>query len=416
AKDSEYVVSLAFLSHCLQKYHGSKVVILVDEYDVPLENSYFCGFYDQMIGFIRSMFESALKTNSALEFAVVTGCLRISKESIFTGLNNLKVISLFNDDYAEAFGFTQPEVQALLAEYSMENRIGEVKEWYDGYLFGNTEIYNPWSIISYVSENRHKEKFFPKPYWANTSSNSIIRELIEKADAAVRAEIELLINGGTIRKPIHEDITYGDIHESEDNLWNFLFFTGYLKKIEESMENDQIYLRMALPNREIRSIYRRTFSAWFDEGIKRADWTKLYQALLAGDCEVIEAMLKKQLTLSISFHDEAEQFYHGFMVGVLGGIGEYNISSNREAGDGRPDILMEPFDNCGSVLIFEFKKADKFGQMDALCDAALAQVEEKNYDAQSKEQGYENFIKYGICFCKKVCKVKVRKERVKNGN
>ncbi|MDE7298075.1 MAG: ATP-binding protein, partial [Lachnospiraceae bacterium] len=406
AEADDYATALAFLSRCLKKYHDSNVIILIDEYDVPLENSYFEGFYDRMIVFLRSLFESALKTNDALEFAVITGCLRISKESIFTGLNNLDVVSILRNDCAEAFGFTAQEVQGILSEYGMGSRMEEVREWYDGYLFGNTEVYNPWSIISYVNENRYKTEFFPKPYWSNTSSNSIIRELVEKADRDTRGEIEQLIAGGTIEKPVHEDITYGDIRESQDNLWNFLFFTGYLKKAGERFEEDRSYLTLAVPNREIRCIYRDTILSWFDKRIKAVDRMPFYRALLAGECDVIERELNGQLIKSISFYDAAEQFYHGFMAGMLGGLGEYRLYSNREAGDGRPDLMLTPEDWREPVMIFELKKADKFTQLEAGCEAALAQIEERHYDAEYKEEGYERFIKYGICFCGKACRVK----------
>ena len=216
-------------SRCLEKYHGRKTIILIDEYDVPLENAWFAGFYDEMIGFIRSLFESALKTNDALEFAVITGCLRISRESIFTGLNNLEINSVMGPEYGDAFGFTEAEIQEMLAYYELEDKFPELKDWYDGYLFGKKEIYNPWSIINYVKTAVADPETFPKPYWSNTSSNSIIKELVEEADEETRREIEQLIAGETLEKPIHEDITYGDIHESKDNLWNFLYFTGYLK-------------------------------------------------------------------------------------------------------------------------------------------------------------------------------------------
>lgn len=230
------------LSFYLKKYHGKNAIILIDEYDVPLENAYFRGFYEQMIDFIRSLFESALKTNDALEFAIVTGCLRISKESIFTGLNNLKINSVLSNNYAEYFGFTGEEVEQMLDNYGLEEKLPEVKQWYDGYRFGETEVYNPWSIINYVDTAIFQSQPFPKPYWSNTSSNSIIRELVEGADSDTKEEIEMLIDGKTIEKPVHEDITYEDIHKSKDNLWNFLFFTGYLKNEGLRFEEDTIYL------------------------------------------------------------------------------------------------------------------------------------------------------------------------------
>ncbi len=237
AGNATFARAIAFLSECLEKYHKQKVIILLDEYDVPLENAYFNGFYDEMVSFIRSLFESALKTNGSLELAVITGCLRISRESIFTGLNNLKIVSVLDESYAEYFGFTQNEVDVFLDAYGIAHRSDEVKNWYDGYLFGNTEVYNPWSLINYVYDITCKNTEFPKPYWSNTSSNSIIRELIENADDNTRQELEELVAGGIIEKPVHEDITYEDIYKSQDNLWNFLFFTGYLKAGEKNLQN-----------------------------------------------------------------------------------------------------------------------------------------------------------------------------------
>ncbi|MGN0252326.1 MAG: AAA family ATPase [Oliverpabstia sp.] len=295
ASEADYATSLKFLSNCLKKYHGRNVIILLDEYDVPLENAYFRGFYDQMTDFIRSLFESALKTNDSLEFAVITGCLRISKESIFTGLNNLQIISLLNNDYSEYFGFTQEEISDLLHYYSLEERQEELKKWYDGYRFGNTEVYNPWSVINYANDKIWSSALFPKPYWSNTSSNSIIRELIETADVSAKKEIEELIAGGTIRKQIHEEITYTDIHVSQDNLWNFLFFTGYLKMTNQSMEGNQIYLDLSIPNEEIRYIYQNTIREWFNQKIKSTDLTPMFQSMLWGDSEAFEDFLKKHL-------------------------------------------------------------------------------------------------------------------------
>ena len=274
AEPEVYATALKLLSSSLKKYHGRNVIILIDEYDVPLENSYFRGFYDQMIDFIRSLFESALKTNDSLEFAIVTGCLRISKESIFTGLNNLEINSVISNNYAEYFGFTGEEVEEMLRNYGLEEKRQEVKQWYDGYLFGETEVYNPWSIINYVKTAISESQPFPKPYWSNTSSNSIIRELIEEADSDTKEEIQMLIDGQTIEKMVHEDITYEDIHKSKDNLWNFLFFTGYLKKVGLRFEEDTIYLSLSIPNKEVRYIYRSTIQEWFDKQVKAIEIRK----------------------------------------------------------------------------------------------------------------------------------------------
>lgn len=406
AEEKDYADALAFLSQILSRVYGEKTIILLDEYDVPLENAYFRGFYQEMVDFIRSLFESALKTNEFLKFAVVTGCLRISKESIFTGLNNLEVVSILNVDYAEYFGFTENEVKEMLAIYGKEQKLEELKEWYDGYLFGNTEVYNPWSVINYVKAVYADVTAFPKPYWSNTSSNQIVRELIETADESVKKEIEQLIAGGTIEKPVHEDITYEDIYRTQDNLWNFLFFTGYLKAVKQRFEIDTIYLTLKIPNAEIRYIYRSTIREWFHEKIKQTDFTSFYQAILAGKYEEMEQFITKQLSASISYHDSAENFYHGYLLGILSRFEGYQVESNREHGDGRPDIVLCPYSPQKPVIIMELKKAEKFAQMEGLCEAALTQIEEKNYGAEYLEEGYHEVVNYGICFCRKSCMVK----------
>lgn len=406
AEPVAYAKSLEFLSACLKQYHDKNVIILIDEYDVPLENAYFCGFYKEMVDFIRSLFESALKTNEHLEFAVVTGCLRISKESIFTGLNNLEIISILNVDYAEYFGFTQEEVVKLLEDYGLTHKLDEAKEWYNGYIFGNTQVYNPWSMINYVKTLQSQSNAFPKPYWSNTSSNSIIRELIEAADEETKREIEDLIAGGTIEKPVHEEITYADIHTTKDNLWNFLFFTGYLKLISQRFEVDTIYLTMKIPNVEIRYIYRNSIREWFEQRIRQTDFTRLYKDIVEGNCAGMEDFIMGQLSASISYHDSAENFYHGYLVGVLSGFSGYAMDSNKEHGDGRPDIVLRPHNPRKAVIIMELKRAEKYNAMEKLCEDALQQIEDKNYAAEYIDEGYQGVIKYGICFCKKSCMVK----------
>ncbi|MDO4556168.1 MAG: AAA family ATPase, partial [Lachnospiraceae bacterium] len=288
----DYAKSIAFLSKCLYQYYEQKVIILIDEYDVPLENAYYEGFYEQMIKFIRSLFESALKTNPYLEFSVITGCLRISKESIFTGLNNLKIISILSTDYGEYYGFVE-EVKDMLRYYGLEHKLDTIKEWYDGYCFGETEVFNPWSVINYVDGLISNEKAFPIAAWSNTSSNSIVKDLIERSSTEVQEEIEMLVNGGTIEKKVHEDITYDDIYKTEDNLWNFLFFTGYLKQVGMRMENVDRYVTMAVPNKELLYIYQNTIETWFKEQIESKDLTDLYQGMLSGDVETFERELKK---------------------------------------------------------------------------------------------------------------------------
>lgn len=371
---------------------------------MPLENACFNGFYDRMTMFIRSLFESALKTNDSLEFAVITGCLRISKESIFTGLNNLKIISVLSRDYAEYFGFTPDEVEELLKYYGLESSKAEVKKWYDGYLFGETEVYNPWSVLNYADENAG----FPKPYWSNTSSNRIVRELVERADSTVKCEIENLIAGGTIIKPVHEEITYEDIHTTQDNLWNFLFFTGYLKMVETDFKGDDAYLTLTIPNDEIRYIYRYTIKSWFEQKVKISDMHPLYQAVLTKDTENMEIFIKRMLRESIGFFDTEESFYHGFMLGLLKPLQEYEVLSNFASGEGRSDIILKPLDELQPAVILEFKNVKKFSLIENGCKEALAQIEEKHYDAELLEEGYEKILKYGICFCKKSCKVRIR--------
>lgn len=267
AKDIEYATALLFLSECLAHYHKKNAIILIDEYDVPLENAYFKGFYGQMADFIRTLFESALKTNSALAFGVVTGCLRISRESIFTGLNNLEIHSVLSYQYSSCFGFLEHEVRQMLEYYHLSDKYSELKHWYDGYRFGTQEIYNPWSIINYVKAAGVNPNEFAKAYWSNTSSNNIIRELVEHADESTREEIEALMEGKAIEKPVHEEITYEDIHESADNLWNFLYFTGYLKECGRRQQERYIYVTLAIPNEEIAYIYETTIKEWFDKKV-----------------------------------------------------------------------------------------------------------------------------------------------------
>ena len=406
---SAYNDALKFLSECLWQYHGKNTMILIDEYDVPLENAYLEGFYDQMIPFIRSLFESALKTNPYLEKSVITGCLRISKESIFTGLNNLETDSVLRTRYADSFGFTEAEVEAMLAYYGLQQELSEVKEWYDGYLFANTEIYNPWSILKYVNDRKDKVTKFALPYWSNTSSNSIVREMVGEADEMAKADLETLINDGTIEKPVHEDITYGDIHQSQDNLWNFLFFTGYLKKVGEQKDGNNLKLEMKIPNIEIATIYENSISYWFEQRIKQTDRSPLLHALETGDCEAAENFINEQLFQTISYYDYAENFYHGFMAGLLLNIGGYLVRSNRESGNGRPDIVMTESKFRGRAMILELKISDTIQGMEKKCEEALTQLKEQKYESSLEDDGYQPILKYAICFFKKGCMVKKAK-------
>ncbi|HIX48511.1 MAG TPA: ATP-binding protein, partial [Candidatus Mediterraneibacter caccavium] len=406
AEDDEYLTALKFLSECLYSFYGRKAVILIDEYDVPLENAYFNGFYDRMVVLIRSLFESALKTNDTLEFAVVTGCLRISKESIFTGLNNLNVVSIMDTTYAEHFGFTQSEVDQILKHYGLEKNHSAVKTWYDGYQFGDTEVYNPWSVISYVNSCYKDKNALLKPYWSNTSSNSIVRTLVERADLSVKQEIEALIEGKTITKPIHEDITYDDMDSTQDNLWNFLFFTGYLKKISEHQDGEEILVEMAIPNSEVRYIYKNTVLRWFEEKTKKKELSPLYESILDGDREKMAEILSENLMETISFYDYQESYYHGFLAGMLKNIGNYIVLSNRESGNGRPDIVLKYPSVRGKAVILEIKVARTYQELASKCDEALRQIDEQKYEEALRQEGYSNILKYGIAFYRKECMVK----------
>lgn len=405
----DYLTSLQFLSQILYHQYGKRVIVLLDEYDVPLENAYFHGYYDKMVNFIRSLFESVLKTNSCLEFAVITGCLRISKESIFTGLNNLRIISIMDKAYEEYFGFTQEETKQILDYYGLTSHISDIREWYDGYLFGEQEIYNPWSVLSYISDLLENEYAKPKPYWSNTSSNDIIRHLIEGADLQTRSKVESLIAGDTIESVVHEDITYADIEESEENLWNFLYFTGYLKKFSERSVGDQRFIRMQVPNVEINYIYKSKVSEWMKEKIQQEDLSQLYDALLSGNEVDLQDELGRQLRESISFYDYKEAFYHGFLLGLLKPLDEYLIESNREAGDGRLDILLRSLDVRKPVVIVELKQSGVFQDMETIATEALNQIQDKEYYRELQQEGYENIICYGIAFFKKNCRVQVKR-------
>ena len=405
----DFVTSLRFLSDSLFQHSGKTVIILIDEYDVPLENSYFSGFYDEMVGFIRSLLESALKTNPYLEFAVVTGCLRIAKESIFTGLNNIEMISVLNPSYDEYFGFTQKEVDEILRYYNLTEKREQIREWYDGYRFGDAEVYNPWSVMNFVKALTVSLDAFPSPYWANTSSNSIVRKLIENADISVKSELEELLAGGVIEKPVHEDITYDSVYDSEDNLWNFLFFTGYLKFVSRRLEQENQYITMGIPNLEVRYIYNTMITNWFRERIKSKDLSSMYQAIQDGNVEVFERELSGLLKESISYMDAKEVFYHGFLLGVLGNMGDCLVKSNRESGNGRLDIMIKNLDDGKAPIVMELKVSESFKSLDAACDKAIQQIEEKEYDAWAVEEGYPEVINYGIAFFRKRCKIKMKR-------
>lgn len=397
--------SLLFLSECLHIYYGQKAVVLIDEYDVPLESGYMNGYYDEMADFIRSLFESALKTNPHLEFAVLTGCLRISKESIFTGMNNLEIISILSKNYAEYFGFTNQEVTQICQDFGMPEKYETIRKWYNGYVFGNANVYNPWSVVCYVKDLLADKNEFPSPYWANTSSNSIVRSLIDRADREVKDEIEALIAEGALEKPVHEDITYDEVYENMDNLWNFMFFTGYFRKAGERMADRQRYVTLKIPNEEVRYIFENKVLAWFHEEIKKRDQTRLFRAFMEQDAQTVREEIEDMLIQTISFHDAYESFYHGFLAGVLYGIDGYVVKSNREGGTGRTDLFIKPISRRKTAYVVEFNVAKTYRELGKRAEHALEQIREKSYARELEDDGYESIACYGIAFFGKDCEV-----------
>ncbi len=406
ADNAVYNTALKLLSDCLYEVYGKKVIVLIDEYDVPLENAYFNGFYDEMINLIRSVFESVLKTNDSLEFGILTGCLRISKESIFTGLNNLNVYSVTDNAFSKYFGFTEQEVKQITDYYNLSDCFDTIKNWYDGYMFGETEIYNPWSVLKYVQFSLFNNSRLPDAYWVNTSSNSIIRELVIKSDRKIREDIEKLIKGDSIEKPLYQDITYVNMNVKSDYIWSFLLHTGYLKPADIYQKGIQTYFSAVIPNLEIVTIYENTFRQWFDESIRVADKSKLLGAVLDGDVETFELEVNRWLLKSISYHDGYENFYHGFLVGLLEYSDEYLVESNRESGTGRNDIVIKNVLTREIAVILEIKSVNKGETLDSMCDIALKQIDEKQYEVNLGYEGYKKIIKYGIAFEGKRCMIK----------
>ena len=409
AEYDDYSGALKFLSKCLYQAAGKNTVILIDEYDVPLENAYFEGFYEEMVKFVRSLFESALKTNDHLQFAVLTGCLRISKESIFTGLNHLKIISVLDRQYSEHFGFTESEVLQMMRYYEVEERFPAMKEWYDGYAFGDTEVYNPWSVINYMYDLYANVSAFPRPYWINTSSNDIIKDMIAEADREMQGQIEALLNGGTLDIQVHEDVTYEDMRARDENLWNFLYFTGYLTKKSEYFKDSSIFLQVRIPNAEVKTIYRNTILGWFRKQIRKQDFRDLYRAMEEGDTGKMTEMLNSQLFSTISFYDSAENFYHGFLAGILSQSQDYLVKSNRESGSGRSDIMVRSPSLRGRSFVLELKVSDSIDGLEADAEAALKQIYDKKYMEELRAEGYRRIGCYGVSFYRKDCEVRLGK-------
>lgn len=416
AFDKEKLISsLQLLSQLLYKHYGKKVVILIDEYDVPLDKAFQNGYYNEMVSLIRGLFGQALKTNEFLQFAVLTGCLRISKESIFTGLNNFKVMSITDSRFDEQFGFTDEEVRKLLSDYGMDSHFDEVKEWYDGYHFGRADVYCPWDVINHADHLRDDSDAKPQTYWINSSGNSLVRRLINRADSSTKDEIERLIAGEAIEKVIRQDLTYDEIENSIDNIWSVLFTTGYLTKIGEvKLPDSESYAYMlVIPNKEVREVFVLQIQEWFKAVVANDNDTMslLSKAILDKD----EAILARQLNIvmgrMISIldtkapDDMKENFYHGLLLGLLRGSNpDWLIKSNRESGDGFSDILIKP-ENPDLGIVIEVKYAKEFKGLDAACDAAMAQIKQKRYDEILRDEGRCDILAYGIAFCRKRCKV-----------
>ena len=406
ATETMYNQAIGFLSNCLKKAYQQNVIILIDEYDVPLENAYHEGFYDDMTNLIRSCFESALKTNPSLEFAVLTGCLRVSRESIFTGLNNLKTYSITKNKFSQYFGFTQEEMQEILQNFSLKQYAETIAKWYDGYRFGLTEIYNPWSVLNCIDSYLQNDMVACEPYWSNTSSNRIVKRLIEESNERTKSMVEELINGTPIHTQIFKDVTYGTIDVNQDYIWSFLLFTGYLKIISCETVGDETYYDMVIPNVEIKSIYKNTIRSWFIDHINRDSRTDILESVIHADAEKLEDLLCTWLTNTISCFDEQENYYHGFVTGLVSGFSGYMVVSNRESGNGRFDLVVKQRSRWHHAAILEFTVVEKYNQMTKACEDALRQIEEKDYEASLRDEQYENIAKLGICFCQKRCRVK----------
>lgn len=410
-KPDDLTDSIRLLSELLYRHFDQKVIIIIDEYDVPLDKAFQNGYYREMVALIRGLFGQALKTNDFLRFAVLTGCLRISKESIFTGLNNFKVVSITDSRFDEQFGFTDEEVQRLLADYHLKDHIEETKEWYDGYHFGDTDVYCPWDVVNHVDCLLEDPNAEPQSYWINTSGNDLVKRFIDKADKTTRNEIERLIAGDMIEKSIRMELTYDEIDNSIDNLWSILFTTGYLTQQGKSERG--VY-RLVIPNKEIREVYILQIQEWFKDSVlhNREPINQLLKAIKEGDADTVEKDLTKILVNTISIFDtksrkeEKEIFYHGIVLGLLRCESEWLIQSNIESGDGLVDILIETEDPNAGIII-ELKYAQTFQGLSKACENAMRQIRERRYDERLRNEGRNDILAYGIAFCKKKCKVVV---------
>ena len=390
-------ISLRVITNALYTYYQQKVIVLIDEYDVPLQAAYQNNYYEEMVEFLRSVFSSALKTNDVLEKGIMTGCLRISKESIFTGLNNFTAYSVLNNISCESFGFTELEVKQLLKDYNLLEKMDEVKEWYDGYQFGNKEIYNPWSTLMYVKNRTQDVSFKPISFWANTSGNDLVVKYIQNGDKKLRKEFDVLMNGQSLIKYIKPELTYREM-DNINNIYSFLLLTGYLKVIQDMGENQY---ELVIPNKEVYEIYKQSFMSYFED-YTTSKKNELYQELVDGDAKKVNLLLNDILFRSISYFDNLESFYHGFLVGLLN---DYEVVSNRESGNGRFDLCVLPENILGTVVLIECKHS--ISEDDLIDDAkeGARQIVEQKYLEEHRFKKYENAVGYGISFYKKQCYV-----------
>lgn len=407
-EDVDIVISsIKTLSDLLYKHYGKKTVILIDEYDVPLDKAFQHGYYKEMIYFTRGLLGEALKTNDSLNFAVLTGCLRVSKESIFTGLNNFKILSITDTRFDEQFGFTDTEVRKLLSDYHLEDRFAEVKEWYDGYRFGKADVYCPWDVVNFVDRVKDDPEARPEAYWINTSGNDLVKRFIDKANKTTKNEIERLINGEAIEKELRLDLTYEEIDQSIENLWSVLFTTGYLT---QTGRTEKGAYRLIIPNREVREVFRLQINEWFKKSIftNTERLTAFWKAFEEGDTEGIEQYLNRVLSNSISVFDtkarkeEKESSYHNRLVGILTGNADWLVKSNVEAGDGFADIIVET-DNPDAGIVAELKYTKNFDEMRIACRKAMNQIRDRRYQEYLLNDDRRDIRLYGIAFCKKRC-------------
>ena len=407
-EDVDIVISsIKTLSDLLYKHYGKKTVILIDEYDVPLDKAFQHGYYKEMIYFTRGLLGEALKTNDSLNFAVLTGCLRVSKESIFTGLNNFKILSITDTRFDEQFGFTDTEVRKLLSDYHLEDRFAEVKEWYDGYRFGKADVYCPWDVVNFVDRVKDDPEARPEAYWINTSGNDLVKRFIDKANKTTKNEIERLINGEAIEKELRLDLTYEEIDQSIENLWSVLFTTGYLT---QTGRTEKGAYRLIIPNREVREVFRLQINEWFKKSIftNTERLTAFWKAFEGGDTEGIEQYLNRVLSNSISVFDtkarkeEKESSYHNLLVGILTGNADWLVKSNVEAGDGFADIIVET-DNPDAGIVAELKYTKNFDEMRIACRKAMNQIRDRRYQEYLLNDDRRDIRLYGIAFCKKRC-------------